>query len=376
MIAQGIVPGIAIPSMIKGLASNKSCGNLICRIENSEKKITFWHGRVTGAMSTLIDDRMGEVIYRKGVISVDDFVEAAGKVNHKMRFGEALVRSGVFNEQNLWDALNMQARDILASLCFYNEIHVEFVEQKNPPRGESLIQFEVDEILDDAATEASLVAMFKKHCESRPRLEIEANATSLANNDFLKDLLGLIQKNNEFDALVNKESRLSPIYTTRALFEMYAKGILKETLSLHKHVLREESLYLIKSVVENANFMFAELRAAAAAEEIEAWDTIIAFSNNSLQGSLGLGLFVKSEDGFIFENIVRACLCQTTAREWVTKFPSPNRWVDVVADAIHDILYGAVLQIMFGLQNRKADSQHFARAKAIVDKMRYPDATN
>jgi hypothetical protein len=371
MISQSVVPGIAIPSVIKGLMQKQACGTLICRIDSHEKRITFWHGRVTGASSTLIDDRMGEIIYRKGIISVDDFVEAAGKVNHKTRFGEALVRSGVFNPLNLWDALNLQAGGIVSALCFYQDIHLTFEEITSPPRGESTVQFEIDKLLDKAVVEVEMISLFQKRCEEKPLLEIDPAGESLAKNDFLKDLVSIIQRSNNFHTIINKESRLSAIYTTRALYEMYAKGILKDTLALHNDILSKETLQLMSAVIEDANFMFTELRACAFADAVDSWETTIGFVNETLRRNLGSGVFVRPEEGFLFENITRACVCQENAKQWVTRFLSPNRWLDVVANAIRDILYEAVLQIIFELQNRQANSPNLAQAKAIIDKMRY-----
>jgi hypothetical protein len=376
MISQSIIPGIAVPSLIKGLNRMQASGTLICRIDEHEKRLTFWHGRLTGASSTLIDDRMGEIIYRKGIISVDDFIEAAGKVNQKTRFGEALVRSGVFNPLNLWDALNLQASGIVSALCFYQDIHVTFEQMTNPPRAESILQFEMNNVLDEAILETEMVALFVKQCEEKPCLEVDPAGESLATNDFLKDLVGIIQRTVDFQTIVYKESRLSPIYTSRALFEAYACGILKDTLGLHNAILSKETLQLLRGVVEDANFMFTELRASALTDSVDSWNATIGFVNETLRRNLGSGVFVRPEEGFIFDNIARACVCQKKAGEWVTRFQSPSRWLDVVTNAIRDILYEAVLQIIFELQNRQANSPNLLQAKAIIDKMRYDGAPN
>ncbi len=374
MIAESLVPGIAIPSIIKGLSRMRASGVLICQIENCEKRVTFWQGRVTGASSNLIDDRMGEIIYRCGIISIDNFVEAAAKVGNRTRFGEALIRSGVFNQLNLWDSLNLQSRGILASLCFYKDLKIYFEKQEYPPRSEFLLQFDVDNLLESASIEATAVGIFNALCEVKPRLEIDPAGVVLADNDFLKDLVGLVEKEGNFGALVNRESRLSPIYTIRALFELYSKGILKDTLGYSRHVVCQETINLLSGIVENVNFMFAELKASAISDAIETWETIVGYADMALRRNLGPGIFVHPEQGFLFENILRAFVCQNSAREWVTNYVSPNRWVDIVTDAIHDIMYGAVLQIIFELQNKKPNSQELERARVIVNKMRYPEA--
>ncbi len=89
------------------------------------KKLFFRDGELVLAASDLIDDRLGEVSYRGGLITLDELTESATKVSRKMKFGQVLVRSKVFTDFQLWNALKEQIRQIVKSLFMVETIYFE-----------------------------------------------------------------------------------------------------------------------------------------------------------------------------------------------------------------------------------------------------------
>jgi len=371
MIESGIVSGYTVPSIFRALMSGRASGVLLCAGEAFEKKITFWHGKVVAASSNLIDDRMGEIVFRRGAISLDKFIEAAEKVNQKTRFGEALIRSGVFTELDLWDALNMQAREIVASLCYYSALQVRFEASQTQPRSEMALQFDCDETVKKAIFDAERTKKFWKVCEEKQILQLDPLSIAGADCDFLRDVVGILEKNSNFGEVVGKESRLSPIYTVRALFELYSRGVLKENLGFTQHFVSERSAELLNSVVEHGNFMFAELKSCVESEVD--WSSATAAVNRLLNRHLGYGAFVQTESGFHSANILRACVFQQNCAQWAATSASANCWLDVVPAALSDILYEGILLIVFELQNRRIESEAFTQARKMIDRMRFSD---
>jgi hypothetical protein len=373
MIESGVISGSTFPSIVRSLGHGRASGSLVCSNEVFEKRIIFWRGRVVGCRSNLIDDRMGEVVYRRGGISLDNFVYAAGKVSQQVRFGEALIKSGVFTELDLWDALNVQAEEILTSLCFYKLLQVHFEPSDSFPRNEMKIQFDVDAILERALAEAERLEIFWRLCEEKPMLELDSSAIGGADCDFLKDVSGFFSITKDFHHIVHKESRLSPVYTVRAIHELYSRGLLQETLGYSGCFVSERSAELVGEIVEQANFMFAELKSCLNPEYEKDWPQIVKSANASLGRKLGFGTFVDSENGFIFPNILRACVCMQAAGRWAATSPSANCWLDVVPSFLSAILYSSVLVIIFEFQNRGKESEELTRARVLIDRMRSSD---
>jgi hypothetical protein len=373
MIEAGVVSGSTFPSIVRSLGQGRASGTLVCANEVFEKKLSFWHGRVIGATSNLIDDRMGEVVYRRGGISLDNFMSAAGKVSQKMRFGEALIKSSVFSNLDLWDALNMQVEEILTSLCFYKLLQVRFEPSESFPKNEMSLQFDVNVVLERALADAERLEIFWKLCEAHPMLEIDATALEGADCDFLRDVCGFFEKTNDFHHIVHKESRLSPEYTVRALHEIYSRGVLLETLGYPRCFVSERSADLVGEIVEQANFMFAELRSCLDPKWEKDWTQIVKFANTALARKLGFGAFVDPKKGFNSPNILRACACARGVGRWAATSPSANCWLDVVPSFLSAILYSSVLVIIFEFQNRGIDSEELTRARALIDRMRSSD---
>ena len=90
-------------SALLGLISNDFSGIVYIKINSSDKKLYIHKGQIVFASSTMIDDRLGEVIYRKGLITLDQMTEAAVKVTRKLKFGRVMIESNIFNSIDLWE---------------------------------------------------------------------------------------------------------------------------------------------------------------------------------------------------------------------------------------------------------------------------------
>lgn len=78
-----------------------------------KRSISFLGGQIVFAGSTIIDERLGEVIYRKGLISQEDWVKCASMVGSGVKFGRILVSESIFSEDLLVTALEAQAKEIV-----------------------------------------------------------------------------------------------------------------------------------------------------------------------------------------------------------------------------------------------------------------------
>ena len=90
-------------------------GEIKFNFDGYKKSVFFQGGEITHCSSNLLDDRLGDVVYRDGKLGLDLFCELAGKVSEKVRFGDLLIQNNVFTLVELWDALNSQSKAILQS---------------------------------------------------------------------------------------------------------------------------------------------------------------------------------------------------------------------------------------------------------------------
>lgn len=371
LMFEGVVPGTSIQGLIGDLSRRGLSGSLVCKIEAISKSVNIWQGNVVSASSSLIDDRLGEVIYREGRLSLDAFVDAAGKVTKSMRFGDLLIKSGLFTELDLWNALIAQSKSILTSLCFYDEISVRFEELPSPPKFELPLQFDLDQLFTQTYSELSMLRIFDAQARHLPKLEIVEGSLSGANSDFLRDMVGLAREAGDYIQVVDTASRLSQSYTSRVLYELVIRGVVKDSWGLAAARISPEGFRALKTVIEDVNFMFMELFAAARKEGFEdSWHTMVNGAIIYLKRSFGEGHFLTPEHGFLPDNILNVVLLRDDLRSFA-HLNFNRHWPENVGNTLREKMTSVVLFILFELCNRKFGSEEFARVKKLIDGMRH-----
>lgn len=369
---EGVVPGVAIPAIVRDLALSRMSGSLTCSGENFKKKVWFWRGQVVTASSSLIDDRLGEVIYRAGKLPLEVFIDAAGRVTPKLKFGDLLIQAGFFTPVDLWEALNLQARSILESLCYYPSLELHFDTNVVLQKNETYIQFNVHKILSDSVDATHRLRLFEQLCRKSPRLELREGKEQLIDNDFYRDIHALVQKTPDFNEIVYKESRLNPLYTIMALNEFVSRGIIRDSFGYVNAATVESVRHLLRDTVDEMNFVFAEVLNAAEVEQVGDWNAIITNANAELSKRIGIGQFLDPKLGFLYDEILIACVTQEVAQERAVA-QGYSSWADSAMRYMEDSLYSCVLFILFELYNRNWGSSAFYHAKAVIDKIRNPD---
>lgn len=366
---QGKIPGCALPPVLKDYLAAGASGQLHIRVDaDITKSINIWHGRVTSASSQLIDDRLGEVIYREGKLSLDTFIDAAGKVTKSLRFGDLLIKSGVFTALDLFDALTSQTRAVISSLLFYETIELEFRPNETPPKLELPVNETLAELLQETTNELRMAQAFEHVARQAPALTLNEGALHLANKDFYRDMVQLVRETPDFTAIVDKTSRLSAPYTVRALFELYLRGILDDTWGFAESCLSSETASGVSQVVEEANFLLAELANAAKMEEVTGWEEIVFGASGVLSRELGDGHYLTPA-AFVHSNILRSAVLRSTVRTTaLSRFE--NSWPATFVEYVRDSLHHGLVYILFELFNRKFSSQEFARVRLLMQDMR------
>ena len=190
----------------------------------------------------------------------------------------------------------------------------------------------------------------------------------LANSDFHRDVVQLVRETPDFNAVVDKTSRLSPPYTVRALYELFLRGVLADTWGFAQGYVSDETSNGLTQVVEEANFLLLELANAARMEEINGWENIVFGASGVLSREFGMGHYL-SPSTFVHGNILRSAVLRSTVRRnGLARFETswPATFVEYVRDALHNSL----IYVLFELFNRKFGSQEFARVRVMMEDMR------
>jgi hypothetical protein len=103
--------------MLLGLYEDRWSGRVkVLSPDYAARNLYFVDGEIVFAESDLVDERLGEIIYRKGRLSLEEFSKAAVSVSANLKFGQVLLKEGYVNSYDLWCCLCEQLEYLVESV--------------------------------------------------------------------------------------------------------------------------------------------------------------------------------------------------------------------------------------------------------------------
>jgi len=101
--------------------------HFIC--DTFEKRIFFTKGEVVFAASTMKEDRLGNILWRNGIISLEAVNEVAGQIGKGgARLGELLMKYGKLKPRDVYVGLTLQIKEIFLSTFLITDGYTLFLE--------------------------------------------------------------------------------------------------------------------------------------------------------------------------------------------------------------------------------------------------------
>jgi hypothetical protein len=130
----GDLVGTSLPALLRPLVWAKKTGVLRMRRGRIGKSVYIAEGRLIFATSTDPDDRLGEMLLRKGLITFRALEESVRALSAGKRQGSILVENGAIRAKDLVDGVTEQVQEIIYGLLRWDEGSYEFVEGDLPSR--------------------------------------------------------------------------------------------------------------------------------------------------------------------------------------------------------------------------------------------------
>lgn len=217
------LPKDTLYDLLIGVHRRAWTGKILIKIGDVKKNLFFKDGEFVFASSDLIDDRLGEVIYRDDMISLDQLTSFAVKVDRKNKFGQVLLRSGAFSNIDLWRALKAQTHEILRSVFLLDECYLE-VHPLNPPM---ILSFEekTEQLIDSARLYGENFRSFKSRLRPNSIVSVKSNRTLSqgAQGTFFNDILERCKDRPTWSVFFSR-SKLSETTTISTVMKMLAAG--------------------------------------------------------------------------------------------------------------------------------------------------------
>jgi uncharacterized protein DUF4388 len=117
---EGILSATTFPGLIYSILLQKETGVLTLTDERAEKSVYIQSGSPVFATSNDRDDRLGQIFFKSGRISLENLMSALERsARAKKRLGTVLVEMGLIEPHDLVDAVLRQVKHIICDLFLW-----------------------------------------------------------------------------------------------------------------------------------------------------------------------------------------------------------------------------------------------------------------
>lgn len=209
---------------LKDIHFNKKSGRLVFRHQDIQKYIFFQDGALIHAKTNQKQELLGEVLFRLGKISKEDFKRIDEYIKPGESLGESLIKKGLISRKDLNDGLVCQMGEITLNIFPFFEGELSFQE--------------IDEFLDKAQDVkidvATLIEDGIRRMKFHPSLEdiLVARVPFPKNKEFFyrltedeRDVLRHVDGTSVSEKLLD-ESKMSPEVFWKSLFLFYCLDLI------------------------------------------------------------------------------------------------------------------------------------------------------
>lgn len=153
-----------VPLVLKDILKDKTRGELVVKGDNFLKSLFFEDGHLIFAKTNVIEERLGEILFKIGKIDQPQFGEILKLIKNKAgheRLGKILVQKKVLTQRDLFFALLYQLRTIATSTFSISSGEWKFIEKTPDIPEDSRFNIELQGIITEGANRIGNFAYFK-----------------------------------------------------------------------------------------------------------------------------------------------------------------------------------------------------------------------
>ena len=143
----GRLEGVSLPDLLWELCRAGKTGVLQLTRQGIRKSVYVKDGSIVFATSGDPNDRLGELLLREGLVTLDQLEAAIARLGNGKRLGGLLVEAGHLTPDNLVRAVVRQVREIVLGLFAWEEGEYAFQEGPLPTEEVITLQVRTGEIL-------------------------------------------------------------------------------------------------------------------------------------------------------------------------------------------------------------------------------------
>jgi len=227
LMAGEIVSRMTALEMINVIASANWRGELYLYTPDANRMLVLDQGALKSARSDHPDDRLGQVLYRNGVLTKSQLDEVLGDVNAERRFGQLVLEKGFLTQDQLFVQLRAQIEQIFFSALLAREGSYVFAlpdDSAEPPVHS--VHLPINGLLMEGVQRIDEMALFRErvpHGGLVPEIQPRTSAHSL---DATAQLVLAYADGTRTIDDISRETGLGEFLTTKSIYGLMQQGMI------------------------------------------------------------------------------------------------------------------------------------------------------
>jgi hypothetical protein len=217
-----------VAEMMALISSMRKDGSLSLLVPHAKKKILFRAGEIIAATSTVEDDRLGEVLWRMGLLTLDQLSEVHDLVGPKKKLGAVLVERDLITPRQLYDGVKEQILEIVYSTFHFTKGEFVFVERQVPQKSKVRLDMSTRQVIKEGIRRVEEMMRLEERFPDRKSVLVPRPVVVDAQlDDHQKHLLGLVDGSRCVGDIIEK-SHLGEFEALKALAKLRQVGLIDE----------------------------------------------------------------------------------------------------------------------------------------------------
>jgi len=145
---KGSLKTMALPDLLQWAGSGRKTGTLLLSNDALQKRMYFQDGAIIGSSSNDPQEYLGQFLLSEGLITEQQLKDAMDlQAQTRVMLGRILVKKGLLSEEKVVEILRVKAEESIYSLFLWTEADFEFLDNELPPGDQVLISIKVEDVL-------------------------------------------------------------------------------------------------------------------------------------------------------------------------------------------------------------------------------------
>jgi hypothetical protein len=225
----GSISDTAVSDLVAKIYISKRSGVLRLTQGEIKKNIYFIDGGIVFAHSNLRTERLGEILFRLGKITEEEFRMVTSEIDQGKRIGQVLLDKGFIAPSEVRSGVAYQVQQILYSVLNWDSGEYEFQEKDNPVFDDIKVEVSTPIILIDGIRNISNPVVLERVISQNDSALVEFGSAEdkriRLHMDFAEETIFSCIDDHSTVGRLRSITHLSPVEFNRALYSLILSGV-------------------------------------------------------------------------------------------------------------------------------------------------------